>query len=95
VTANEKGENIMQQVDTNQLIPKASAVFNRMVHFFGSPRISIPQPDHSPRPERILSNIEWPDSESRQPSNDSCKRPVCGGYNEAFIVQYWASYHIK
>ena len=90
VTANEKGENIMQQVDTNQLISQASTVFNRIIHFFGSPRISIPQPD------RILSNIDWPDSdsESGQPSHDSCKRPVCGGYNEAFIVQYWASYNL-
>lgn len=86
----------MQQVDTNQLIPKASTVFNRIIHFFGSPRISIPQPDQSPRPDRILSNINWPDSdsESGQPSHDSCKRPVCGGYNEAFIVQYWASYNL-
>ncbi len=64
----------MQQVDTNQLIPKASTVFNRIIHFFGSPRISIPQPDQSPRPDRILSNINWPDSdsESGQPSHDSC-----------------------
>ena len=80
----------MQQVDANQLIPKASTVFNRIIHFFGSPRISIPQPD------RILSNIDWPDSDSEpgQPSHDSCKRPVCSGYNEAFIVQYWASYNL-
>jgi hypothetical protein len=90
VTANEKGENIMQQVDTNQLISQASTVFNRIIHFFGSPRISIPQPD------RILSNIDWPDSdpEPGQPFHDSCKQPVCGGYNEAFIVQYWASYNL-
>jgi hypothetical protein len=90
VTANEKGENIMQQVDTNQLISQASTVFNGIIHFFGSPRISIPQP------ERILSNIDWPDSdsESGQPPHDSCKRSVCGGYNEAFIVQYWASYNL-
>jgi hypothetical protein len=80
----------MQQVDTNQLIPKASVVFNRIIHFFGSPRISIPQPD------RTLSNIDWPDSDSEpgQRSHDSCKRPVYGGYNEAIIVQYWASYNI-
>ena len=85
----------MQQVDTNQLIPKASAVFTKIIHFFGRPEISIPRPDQSPRPDRIPSNIDWPDSESSQPSNDGCIRPGCGGYNEAFIVQYWASYHIR
>jgi hypothetical protein len=79
----------MQQVDTNQLISQASTVFNRIILFFGSPRISIPQPD------RILSNIDWPDSDSGQLFHNSCKRPVCGGYNEAFIVQNWASYHLK
>jgi hypothetical protein len=90
VTANEKGENIMQQVDTNQLISQTSTVFNRIIIFFGSPRISTAQPD------QIISNIDWHDSnpESGQPSHDSCKRPVCGGYNEAFIVQYWASYNL-
>lgn len=80
----------MQQVDTNQLISQASIVFDRITHFFGSPRISIPQPDW------ILNNIDWPDSdsESGRPSHDSCKRPVCGGYYEAFIVQYWANYNL-
>ena len=81
----------MQQVDTNQLIPKASTVFNRIIHFFGSPQKLIA------RPNRVLFNIDWhdSDSESGQPSHDSCKRPVCGGYNEAYIVQYWASYHLR
>ena len=80
----------MQQLDTIQLIPKASAIINRLVHFFGSSRFSSPQPD------QIISNIYWPDcnSKSGQRSHDSCKRPVCGGYNEAFIVQYWASYNL-
>jgi len=73
----------MQQVDTNQLISQASTVFNRIILFFGSPRISTPQPG------QVISNIDWPDSDSKsgQRSQDSCKRPVCGGYNEAFIVQ--------
>ena len=86
----------MQQVDSNRLISQASTVFNRIIHFFGSPRITIPQPDQFPRPDKILSNIDWPDSdsESGQPSHDGCKRPVCGGYNEAFIVQHWASYKL-
>jgi hypothetical protein len=97
VTANEKGGNIMQQVDTNQLIPKASTVFNRIIHFFGSPRISIPQSGQSPRPDLILSNIDWPDSDSdsKQSYYGSDNQPVSGGYNEAFIVQYWTSYHLK
>ena len=87
----------MQQVDINQLIPKASTLFNRIIHFFSKPRILIPQHDQFPRPERILSNIDWPDSdsESEHHSYDSCNRPVCGGYNEAFIVQYWTSYHLR
>ena len=84
----------MQQVDTNQLISQASTVFNRIIRFFSNSRISVPQPDQSPRPDRILSNIDWSDSESGQSSHDSCERPVCGGYNEAFIVQYWASYKL-
>ena len=79
----------MQQVDTNQLISQASTVFNRIIHFFGSPRISIPQPD------RILSNIDWPDSDSEQSYCGCDNQPVSGGYNEAFIVQYWTSYHLR
>jgi hypothetical protein len=87
----------MQQADNIQLVPKASTIFNKVVHFFASLRILIPQHDQSPRPDRILSNIDWPDSdsESEQHSHGSCNRPVCGGYNEAFIVQYWASYHLR
>jgi len=87
----------MQQVDANQLIPKALTVFNRIIDFFGVARISIPQPDQTPRPDRFLSNIDWSDSDSDsgQSSHDSCNRPVCGGYNEAFIAQYWASYHLR
>ena len=85
----------MQQADTNLLIPKASTIFSRIIHFFGGLRIFAPQPDQYLRRGRILSNIDWSDSdsESGQLSHDSCERPVCGGYNEAFIVQYWASYN--
>jgi len=80
----------MQQVDTNQLISQASTVFNRIILFFGSPRISTPQPG------QVISNIDWHDSdtESRQPYHGSYERPISGGYNEAFIVQYWASYNL-
>ena len=81
----------MQQADTIRLIPKAPTIFNRVIHFFGSSRLSTPQPD------QVSSNIDWPDSDpdSKQPYHESYKRPISGGYNEAFIVQYWASYHLR
>ena len=87
----------MQQADTNQLIPKALTVFNRIIHFIGSPRILVFRQDQSPRADRILGNIDWhdSDSESEQHSHDDCNRPVSGGYNEAFIVQHWSSYHLN
>ena len=79
----------MQQVDIFQLIPKASAIIDRLVHFFGSSRFSTPQPYPA------MTNIEWPDSDFKQPYCESDHQPVSGGYNEAYIVQYWASYHLK
>ena len=83
----------MQQADTIRLAPEVSTIFNRVFHFFGSSRYSAPQPD------QVLSNIDWPDSESdpdsKQPYHESYKRPISGGYNEAFIVQYWTSYHLR
>ena len=92
-TANGKGENVMHQTDTLQLVPKASTIFSRVIHFFGNSRLSTPQPD------QVLSNIDWPDSDPasnpKQPYHESYKRPISGGYNEAFIVQYWTSYHFR
>jgi len=83
----------MQQVDTIQLVSKASSVFNRVIRLFGSSRYSAPQPD------QILINIDWPDSDpesdSNQPYCGSYEQPISGGYNEAFIVQYWTSYHLR
>jgi len=81
----------MQQADTIQLVPKVSTIFNRVVHFFSSSRFSTPQPD------QVLSNIDWPDSDfdSKQPYYGNDNQPVSGGYNEAFIVQYWTSYHLR
>ena len=81
----------MQQVDTIQLEPKASTIFNRVVHFFGSSQFSTHQPD------QVLTNIDWPDSDfdSKQPYYGNENQPVSGGYNEAFIVQYWTSYHLR
>ena len=79
----------MQQVDTIQLVPKVSAIFNRVVHFFGSSRLSTPQSDQA------MANIDWPDSEPKLSNCRSDNRPVSGGYNEAFIVQHWTSYHLR
>ena len=81
----------MQQVDTIQLVPKVSTIFNRVFHLLASSRFSTPQPD------QVISNIDWPDSgsDSKQSYCGSDNQPVSGGYNEAFIVQYWASYHLR
>ncbi len=81
----------MQQADTIRLAPEVSTIFNRVIHFFGSSRNSAPQPD------QVLSNIDWPDSESdsKQSYYGSDNQPVSGGYNEAFFVQYWTSYHLR
>jgi len=89
VTANEKGKYAMQQIDTFQPQPKVSSFFDRVVRFFGRPRISAPQS------EQIMADIEWPDSDPNQSHSVSYNRPVSGGYNEAFIVQYWTSYHSR
>ena len=79
----------MQQLDTIQLIPKASAIIDKLVHLFGSSRYSTPQPD------QVMTNIEWPDSDSEQSYCESDNQPVSGGYNEAYIVQHWTSYHLR
>jgi len=79
----------MQQVDTIQQVPKVSTLFNRVVHFFGRSRLSSHQ--HDP----VTTNIYWPDSDSEQSYCRRDNRPVSGGYNEAYIVQYWTSYHLR
>jgi hypothetical protein len=83
----------MQQVDTIQLVPKVSTIFSRVVHFFSSSRISTPQPD------QVVSNIDWPDSDPNSDPkshyHERNEQPISGGYNEAFIVQYWTSYHLR
>jgi hypothetical protein len=84
-----KGENKMQQVDTNQLLPKLSTVINSLLHYFGNSRISTAQPD------RFITNIDWPDADPEESSCGNDNRPVSGGYNEAFIVQHWTSYHLQ
>jgi hypothetical protein len=55
----------------------------------GNYQLSTPQPDQA------MANIDWPDSDSKQSNCGSDNRPVSGGYNEAFIVQYWTSYHLR
>ena len=79
----------MQQVDTILPVLKASSVFDGGIRLFGRSRISTPLPDEAP------GNIDWPDSDSVQPYHGSFKQPVSGGYNEAYIVQYWASHHLR
>ena len=79
----------MPQVGTIQLTPKASDILKRVVHFFGSSRLSTPQPD------QVMINIDWPDSDSKQSYCESDNQSVSGGYNEAYIVQYWTSYHLR
>ena len=83
----------MQQANTIQVAPKASSVFNRIIRLFGSSRYSTLQSDP------VLSSIDWPDSDlesdSKQPHQGSYKQPISGGYNEAYIVQHWTSYHLR
>ena len=79
----------MQQIDTIQLAPKGSTIFNRIVNFFVGSRITAPQS------QRLTTNVVWPDSDSKQPCNEGENQHVSGGYNEAFIVQHWASYNIR
>ena len=79
----------MQQADTNQPVPKVSAIFNSLVDFFAPSQISTAQPD------RFMTHIDWPDADSEKPSCGNDNQPVSGGYNEAFIVQHWSSYHLR
>jgi hypothetical protein len=50
-------------------------------------------PSHQPSP--FITNIDWPDSDSEQSYCGRDNQPVSGGYNEAYIVQYWTSYHLR
>jgi hypothetical protein len=83
----------MQQVDSIQLVPKVATIFNRVVHFFASSRVSTRQSD------QVICNIDWPDSDPdfdpRKHYHGPHEQPISGGYNEAFIVQYWTSYHLR
>ena len=83
----------MGQADTIQQAPEALSLVDRVIRLFGRSRYPTPEPD------RHLNNIDWPDvdpdSDTKQPKRGSYKQPISGGYNEAFIVQHWSSYHLR
>jgi hypothetical protein len=83
----------MHQIDTIQQAPKVSTIFDRVIHFFSHSRLSTPLPD------QVQSNVDWPDSDSEydsiHPYHGSYQQPTSGGYNQAFIVQNWTSYHLR
>lgn len=79
----------MQQANAIRRVSKIAAIYNRLARLFAGARLSTPPADPS------LANIDWPDSESRLAAGENDGRPVSGGYNEAFIVQYWTSYHLR
>ena len=79
----------MQQIDTIQLAPKGSTIFNRIVNFFVDSRITAPQS------QRLVTNVVGPDSDSKLSDHGRGNQHVSGGYNEAFIVQHWASFDLR
>jgi hypothetical protein len=83
----------MQKIDTIQLAPKVPTIINMIIDFFGTARPS------TPKPVQVLGKFNWADSnlelDSRQLSGSNCNQPISGGYNEAFIVQHWTSYHLR
>ena len=79
----------MQQIDTIQLAPKGSTIFNRIVNSFVGSRIAA-----TPS-QRLTTNVVWPDSDSKPSCRGYENQHDCGGYNEAFIVQHWVSFDIR
>ena len=83
----------MPHADTIQQVPEALSLLNKVIRLFVSPRTATPESD------RLQINIDWPDadpdSDTRQSDRGRYKQPVSGGYNEAFIVQHWSSYHLR
>lgn len=79
----------MPQADTILPVPKGTSVFYRVIQFIGRYRIS------TPRPDQAVSDTDWPDSDPIKLRRGSFKQPVSGGYNEAYIVQCWTSYHLR
>lgn len=81
----------MQPTDTILPISKAPSLLSRVIHFLASTRNSTVATN------RIPGNIDWADSDSDpgQLHGGRYERPVSGGYNEAYIVQHWTSYHLR
>ena len=79
----------MQQADCIQRVPEVSTIFDRVARFFGRSRISTPELG------QFMTNIDWPDSDCEPTYYERDNQPVSGGYNEAYIVQHWTSYHLK
>ena len=77
----------MQQADSIQPAPKVSTIFERIARLFCRSRVLAPVP------EQFMTHFNWPDSEPSYCERDN--QPVSGGYNEAYIVQHWTSYHLR
>jgi len=73
------GENMIQQTETSQLIRQISNLVASVTGFFGASRYSSIQADQ----DLIDSNS----------ADFHTKEPFSGGYNEAFVIQFWASYN--
>ncbi len=67
-----------QQTETSQLIRQISKLVTSVTRFFGASQYSSIQADQN------LIDSHLVDFHSRE----SCS----GGYNEAFVIQFWASY---
>ncbi len=68
-----------QQTETSQLIRQISKLVTSVTRFFGASQYSSIQADQN------LIDSHLVDFHSRE----SCS----GGYNEAFVIQFWASYN--
>ncbi len=69
----------MRQTETSKLKHQISILVTKVIHFFGKYQYSSAQTDKN------LIDSHLADFHSRE----SCS----GGYNEAFVIQFWASYN--
>jgi len=79
----------MQQADSIQQVPIVSTIFERIARLFCRSRVLTPVP------EPFITHINWSDSDSEPSCCERDNQPVSGGYNEAYIVQHWTSYHLR
>lgn len=79
----------MKSIDTTLLTRKVSSILDGVAHIFGNSQTSSPK---LPPP---ITPIVWPDSASDTAHHYCCSgpQPASGGYNEAFIMEHWASYN--